>query len=49
VSEQRHVVIRRRRPDEADAFIAMFEAIAAEGKWIGTEAPLTDDRRERIR
>jgi RimJ/RimL family protein N-acetyltransferase len=49
MSEPHQVVIRPRRPDDADAFIALFEAIAAEGKWIGTEAPLSDERRARVR
>ncbi|MGH9116345.1 MAG: GNAT family N-acetyltransferase [Acidimicrobiales bacterium] len=43
------VVIRPRRPDEAEAFIALFEAIAAEGEWIEAEAPLSDERRGRMR
>jgi putative acetyltransferase len=43
------VTIRARRPDDADAFIEMFEAIAAEGRWIGTEAPLSDERRAALR
>jgi RimJ/RimL family protein N-acetyltransferase len=49
VTDERRVVIRPRRPDEAEPFIAMFEAIAAEGRWIGSEAPLSEDRRERLR
>jgi RimJ/RimL family protein N-acetyltransferase len=43
------VVIRPLRPDDADAFIALFESIAAEGRWIGAEAPLPEKRKRRIR
>ena len=42
-------MIRPRRPDDADDFIALWEAVAAEGKWLGSEAPFSDERRERIR
>jgi RimJ/RimL family protein N-acetyltransferase len=45
----RSVVVRRQRTDEADAFIAMFEAIAAEGRWIGSEAPLSEERKAQLR
>jgi RimJ/RimL family protein N-acetyltransferase len=43
------VVIRAQRPDDADPFLVMYEAIAAEGRWIGAEAPLSEQRRERMR
>jgi putative acetyltransferase len=45
----RSVTVRRQRADEADALIAMFEAVAAEGRWIGTEAPLSDERKAVLR
>jgi putative acetyltransferase len=43
------VVIRRRRPDDVEAYIALFESVAAEGRWIGAEAPLPEERVRRIR
>jgi RimJ/RimL family protein N-acetyltransferase len=49
MSEHARVTIRAPRPDEAEAFLAVYEAIATEGRWIGAEAPLTDERRERMR
>ncbi len=36
-------------PSDADGYLAVFEAVAAEGRWIGTEAPMADDRKARIR
>ena len=47
--DQGRVTIRPQRTDEAEAFIDMFEAIAAEGRWIGTEAPLSNERKARLR
>jgi putative acetyltransferase len=49
MSVDRQVTVRRQRTDEADAFIAMFETVAAEGKWIGTEAPVSEERKAQLR
>jgi RimJ/RimL family protein N-acetyltransferase len=36
-------------PDRADDFLDVLETVAAEGKWIGTEAPIDRaDRRRRL-
>jgi ribosomal protein S18 acetylase RimI-like enzyme len=43
------VTIRPIEPKDADEFVAVFEAVAAEGRWIGTEAPIPPDREQRIR
>lgn len=43
------LVIRTRRPDDLDAFISLFESVAAEGSWLGAELPLGEKRLERIR
>ena len=43
------VTVRHRRPEDADAFVDLFEAVAAEGKWLGSEAPFSEERKERIR
>jgi RimJ/RimL family protein N-acetyltransferase len=39
------VVIRTANADDFDVWFALFEAVAAEGKWIGSEAPLDRDSR----
>lgn len=44
-----HVVIRPIAPADADGYLAVFEVVAAEGRWIGTEAPIPDDRKSRLR
>jgi RimJ/RimL family protein N-acetyltransferase len=43
------VIVRPIEPPDADGFIAVFEAVAAEGRWIGTELPVDDERRTRWR
>jgi putative acetyltransferase len=43
------VAVRPIAPSDADGYLAVFEAVAAEGRWIGTEAPMDDDRKARIR
>jgi RimJ/RimL family protein N-acetyltransferase len=39
--------IRPAEPDDFDAWVEVFEAVAAEGKWLGSEAPLDRDARRR--
>jgi RimJ/RimL family protein N-acetyltransferase len=39
------VEIRRLRPEDVDVVLDLFEQVAAEGRWIGTESPI--DRPER--
>jgi RimJ/RimL family protein N-acetyltransferase len=43
------VTIRPIEPADADGYFAVFEAVAAEGKWIGTEVPISPERSARIR
>ena len=43
------VTIRPIEPADADSYFAVFEAVAAEGKWIGTEVPISPERADRIR
>ena len=43
------MIVRPIEPDDADGFIAVFEAVAAEGRWIGSELPIGDDREARLR
>lgn len=43
------VTIRPIEPADADGYTAVFEAVAAEGKWIGTEVPIEPERIARIR
>lgn len=43
------VTIRPIEPADADSYLAVFEAVAAEGKWIGTEAPIPPARLSRLR
>lgn len=43
------VTIRPIEPDDADGFLTVFESVAAEGRWIGTELPIDADRQGRIR
>lgn len=37
---QRDLAIRRSSAEDFDAWLALFEEVAAEGHWIGGEAPL---------
>ena len=39
------VVIRTANTDDFDVWLALFDAVAAEGKWVGSEAPLDRDSR----
>ncbi|MGW5436752.1 N-acetyltransferase family protein [Nocardia asteroides] len=41
--------VRPIEPRDADGFVAAFESVAAEGRWIGTELPVDDERRARWR
>jgi len=34
------LTIRQSRGDDFDAWFALFEAVAAEGRWVGSEAPM---------
>jgi RimJ/RimL family protein N-acetyltransferase len=43
------VIVRPIAPSDAEGYLAVFETVAAEGRWIGTEAPIPDDRKARIR
>jgi RimJ/RimL family protein N-acetyltransferase len=45
----RGVTVRPIEQADADGFIAVFESVAAEGRWIGTELPVDDARRARWR
>lgn len=37
--------IRRARDDDVEAWLALFAAVASEGRWIGTELPLDEERK----
>jgi RimJ/RimL family protein N-acetyltransferase len=39
------VTIRRAREEDLDALVELFAAVAAEGRWIATEAPVDRERR----
>ena len=39
------VVVRPAREDDLDAIVDLFATVAAEGRWIGTEAPVDRERR----
>jgi RimJ/RimL family protein N-acetyltransferase len=41
------VVVRPAREPDLDAIVELFAEVAAEGRWIGSEAPLDRDRRRR--
>ena len=41
------VVVRPAREQDLDAIVELFVEVAAEGRWIGTEAPVDRDRRRR--
>ena len=36
--------VRRAREGDVEGWLALFEAVASEGRWIGTEAPLDRER-----
>jgi RimJ/RimL family protein N-acetyltransferase len=39
------VAVRPARHDDLDGLVDLLEAVAAEGRWIGTEAPVDRERR----
>lgn len=39
------VIVRPATAEDFDAWFALFEAVAAEGRWVGSEAPMDRDRR----
>jgi RimJ/RimL family protein N-acetyltransferase len=41
------VLVRPARERDLDAIVELFVEVAAEGRWIGTEAPVDRDRRRR--
>jgi RimJ/RimL family protein N-acetyltransferase len=41
------VSVRRVREEDLDAVVGLIAAVAAEGRWIGTEAPLDREHRRR--
>jgi RimJ/RimL family protein N-acetyltransferase len=41
------VAVRPAREQDLDAIVELFVEVAAEGRWIGTEAPVDRDRRRR--
>jgi len=41
------VVVRPAQPDDFDAWVDLFEAVAAEGKWLGSEVPFDRVARRR--
>jgi putative acetyltransferase len=43
------VTVRPAQPDDADALVALFSAVAGEGRWIGGELPLSDAQAARLR
>jgi putative acetyltransferase len=43
------VTIRPIEPRDVDAYIGVFEEVAAEGRWIGTELPIPPARIDRLR
>jgi RimJ/RimL family protein N-acetyltransferase len=44
------VEVRRARPGDLDAIVALFASVAAEGRWIAAEAPIDRSlRRRRLR
>ncbi len=44
-SDETQVAIRPATAGDFDAFVAVYESIAAEGRWIGGELPVDWDRR----
>lgn len=43
------ITIRPIEPGDADGQIAVFEEVAAEGRWLGTELPIDAERQAGIR
>jgi RimJ/RimL family protein N-acetyltransferase len=46
-SNGEEVVVRRARPEDLDELLDLFESVAAEGIWIGSELPF--DRQAKLR
>lgn len=44
---EEELIVRRARSDEANQLLALFEAVAGEGLWIGSELPV--DREAKLR
>jgi RimJ/RimL family protein N-acetyltransferase len=42
------VIVRAAAPADVDRMVDMLAAVAAEGRWIGTEAPVEVERRRRL-
>jgi RimJ/RimL family protein N-acetyltransferase len=40
--------VRRAHPDDVPEILSLHEAVAAEGRWIGTEAPIDTERFDTI-
>jgi putative acetyltransferase len=49
VPDQVEIEVRPIEAADVDGFVAVFESVAAEGRWIGTELPVDDARRARWR
>ncbi|HLX77731.1 MAG TPA: GNAT family protein [Acidimicrobiales bacterium] len=50
MSKPQEIVVRPSTPADFDSWFALFEAVAAEGTWIGRESPLDqEDRRQAFR
>ena len=43
------LTVRPIEPADADSYLAVFESVASEGRWIGTELPIEPERVARIR
>jgi RimJ/RimL family protein N-acetyltransferase len=48
-ADEQEVAIRPIEAADADGYIAVFEAVAAEGRWIGAELPFDEVQRARWR
>jgi len=48
MAEAERVTIRTASADDFEAWFRLFEAVASEGKWLGSEAPLDRDSRRRL-
>src|SRR5690349_21057356 len=44
---KQHVTVRPAGLEDFDEVFALTEAVAAEGRWLGTEAPVDRERRQR--
>lgn len=43
------LVVRPITSADADGYLDVFATVAAEGRWIGTEAPISPERQDRIK